>query len=1313
MDSYLSSFKRLNEKNQADIEDYKLSQNPPNNNCKEPKAKVKISFSDSSSSEDDDEQDFIKKFSKKTTYSASQNEQYFDRQKNKAELETKKIIKRVESFQVENEQRWQDNQNVNKEQKMELSSSDDSDESDEFITNIQQSQYYQNLLKEINEEKYVSIVISEILKQNEIPIEYQQAFQKIADQDDLLPEKNIMKKYTATYLRVNIKNNKSLEDKLKLVEIGLLLIGSTYNDIQYDVDDQANFLGKFNYQLIKMQNQTDQRDIHLYFSILHHYEPYDNQQKVMKEVFSNSNILILEPDQMLYPTLIALSMSCYRTPLIKMKFKVTESTNWNMLKGVILHDIFQHLMTLHSQNEIENIIQKNPDSFLSDIIQQLYTKYLEELFLLGKCIITFESEIKQIAKNLINFVQNYLIKGEQIHTKKSNRKIKILKLIENEMVVNNEALGLKGQIDCVFSCEVEEQIPDEKNKKYKCFLPFELKTGGKKKQIYEDQNLFYCLLLNQKYDRKQNLEGFLYYLSLNDLSTLCPTKQYSVNLINRRNKLAKFIKNMETQGKMPEINTNRPDICKFCYEKEACYANQIVEDFENIKDIEDLPENYKLNQQFEYFHNFYDSLTEGSKLYLKKWINLIQMEQQCDSDIKKDKKQKLLNEADNQLIFKTENFDQFFSSQVDQLQSSSYSLSINSQTQSQSSLQSKDCSRDSNASQKEQEYFIYLRKECPSLSKLIAIGEFYKESESFVLQQMDIKCKFKAVLVEKTLQEQNHFIILKLKSIQGQVNFDKKKVEKILQSKIGNSLYWSIESYNKDQYPDQRQNVLNLILNKLANQSESHQQLIENYNLKQRNSDFISAILDKFPPKFQNREFTDEKIDQILSNYPNLLRNTDQADSIRKILKSESLTCILGMPGTGKTYLIAHLIKILADQKKYVLVTSFTNSALDNIIVKLLEIFPEIKNICLRKGSNKNLIHSVAQEILYNPYSFQEESEFSNYLKQKQIFFATIIGSNNKLFHSEKISFDYCIVDEASQCVEPLCLGPMLICNKSILIGDHFQLQPLVKNEEAGKQGLSISLFERMCNEYPQCYVKLKSQFRMNNKIMELSNIMVYENQLKAYDDSIGLRKIKINEEYLKKITNQSLNYCMRPDNEVVFIDTSKLEQNFKVEGAEEDLVQKQSIEENRFQIKFICLLIKKFQEANIQNKDMALITPYNFYRVQFLKYLNSFHIEQSDLELFTVDKSQGIDKDIIILHISDKIGNDHLLSNWRRTNVAITRSKMKLIIVGNQKVLNLYKPTLDSLMTILLQKKYVYQLQQNDMQDIQEEVLSLQNENI
>lgn len=88
-------------------------------------------------------------------------------------------------------------------------------------------------------------------------------------------------------------------------------------------------------------------------------------------------------------------------------------------------------------------------------------------------------------------------------------------------------------------------------------------------------------------------------------------------------KLAKMIKKMETEGKMPGINPKRSDICKFCYEKEACYSSQIADDYNTLVDIEDVAENYFLDKSFVDFHSLYDSMTEGSKKYLRKWLDLI------------------------------------------------------------------------------------------------------------------------------------------------------------------------------------------------------------------------------------------------------------------------------------------------------------------------------------------------------------------------------------------------------------------------------------------------------------------------------------------------------------------------------------------------------------------------------------------------------------------------------------------------------------------------------------------------------------------
>ncbi|EWS73491.1 DNA replication factor DNA2 (macronuclear) [Tetrahymena thermophila SB210] len=1195
-----------------------------------------------------------------------------------------------------------------------------------------ESSHFQYLLEQLNNQKYVSFMVTKVESQkmiksesksqpenNEpIPEQYWQAFQKMIDQDEIFGKKYVEKTQKLTYLRLKVINNTNLQEQLRQVEIGLLLVEKCFSQIQYEVEDKINFIGKFNYQIIQTKNENDIVDNHLFFSVLNEEDINESngRYETRNEVFKNNNILILEPDINLPASLIAKSEKCYRSSLIKMKFKANESASWPLLKCFMLRDLFQHLISMVSQNEIQKNTFQNPDyEFLDGLVNKIHTKYLENLFLIDKKLDQIKEEIIFELIKMLQFFGKYFNGSDrQIYkTKFSQRGIKMLNLAENQMFVNNDILGINGYIDYVFSCEVEDYL-DRSQPKQTLQFPFEVKTG-KNIEGYYEQNLLYCLLLNYKLESNQNLEGFLFQLAedQDQLKSICPTKQLASSIFNIRNKVAKLTKTMNTSGKVPQNELKSENTCKRCYEREACYASKVADGLDNLKDIEDVVIDKQLEDHS--YSIFQESLSKKSKLYLKKWLDLIEMEQQFDSEIKYTNLKNLQYQTDNDLLFVTENFDQFFIPQVEQLQKKNSNLDVkksenNNKLTFQFVEKKENCLNQDIEAQKDYECVIHLKKIFPQDKKVLAISDLYKEGESFALFQNDIKCRFFAVLEEKVVEEQNNSIILKLKSNQEQVNFDQKRVEKILQNKTGNSLLWSVELNDLEYYSVQRQNVLNLILNRLINQNKRYKKLLfQTEKFKQKNKELIKVIIGNTPPKFQNNQFSEDRILSILDNYPNLLINEDQQDSVRKVLKSESLTCIQGMPGTGKTYLIVHLIKILTNQNKTLLITSYTNSALDNIIVKLLDLFPELSNMSLRIGSNKNLVHSIAQGILFDPSSFTNEKHFADQMKNKKIFFATIIGSNNKLLQSSKISFDYCIIDEASQCVEPLCLGPMLICNKSILIGDHQQLQPIIKNEEAGKLGYSISLFERMCNQYPSCYIKLKNQFRMNNSIMELSNIMVYQNQLKAFDNNIGNSLMQINEDELQKIRNKCINYCLQPSNKVVFIDTS-FYQNEIIEKDDQEIVCKQPIEENIFQVKLICLLIKRLQDISIQNKNMALVTPYNFYRYQVQKNLKLMKIQQQDLQLFTVDKSQGQERDVIILHITDKIGCDHLLSNFRRTNVALTRSKMKLIIVGNKNILK-KNNIIDQLMTILLEKNYVYQLNQLEVKEIFNEFVKLQND--
>jgi DNA replication ATP-dependent helicase Dna2 len=94
--------------------------------------------------------------------------------------------------------------------------------------------------------------------------------------------------------------------------------------------------------------------------------------------------------------------------------------------------------------------------------------------------------------------------------------------------------------------------------------------------------------------------------------------------------------------------------------------------------------------------------------------------------------------------------------------------------------------------------------------------------------------------------------------------------------------------------------------------------------------------------------------------------------------------------------------------------------------------------------------------------------------------------------------FDYCIVDEASQILQPICLGPLLFADTFVLVGDHYQLPPLIKHYLAREQGMEESLFKRLCEAHPDAVTTLHHQYRMNQDIMSLSNTIIYDGRLRC-----------------------------------------------------------------------------------------------------------------------------------------------------------------------------------------------------------------------
>ncbi len=106
--------------------------------------------------------------------------------------------------------------------------------------------------------------------------------------------------------------------------------------------------------------------------------------------------------------------------------------------------------------------------------------------------------------------------------------------------------------------------------------------------------------------------------------------------------------------------------------------------------------------------------------------------------------------------------------------------------------------------------------------------------------------------------------------------------------------------------------------------------------------------------------------------------------------------------------------------------------------------------------------------------------------------------------------FDYCIVDEASQLTLPSCVGAIRLAQSFVLVGDHYQLPPLVRSKTALKEGFGESLFKQLAEAHPQAMVQLRSQYRMSEEIMFVANRLVYNNLLRCGSDEVGKQRLEI-----------------------------------------------------------------------------------------------------------------------------------------------------------------------------------------------------------
>ena len=446
--------------------------------------------------------------------------------------------------------------------------------------------------------------------------------------------------------------------------------------------------------------------------------------------------------------------------------------------------------------------------------------------------------------------------------------------------------------------------------------------------------------------------------------------------------------------------------------------------------------------------------------------------------------------------------------------------------------------------------------------------------------------------------------------------------------------------------------------------------------------------------------------------------NPTQERAVNEVLWAKDVAIVHGPPGTGKTTTLVEAINETLMRESQVLVCAQSNMAVDWISEKLVdrginvlrignptrvndkmlgftyerrfESHPDYPQLwAIRKAirelrSNRKKGSESFHQKMDRLRSRAAEIEIrinAELFGEARVIACTLVGSAHRLL--EGMKFGTLFIDEAAQALEAACWIPMRRANRVILAGDHCQLPPTVKSIAALRAGLGKTLMERIAENKPEVVTLLKIQYRMNEEIMRFSSDWFYGGQVESAPQ-IKYRSI--------------LDY----DHPITWIDTSNEENQITIEGedAPEDSASTSSSvsaanqnSDLNFKEQFVGESFGRINKAEAEltlltlaeyftkigkqrvlgdSIDVGIISPYRA-QVQYLKKLikkyEFFKPYRRLISVNTVDGFQGQERDVILISLvrSNDEGQIGFLKDLRRMNVAMTRARMKLIILGNK----------------------------------------------
>lgn len=434
--------------------------------------------------------------------------------------------------------------------------------------------------------------------------------------------------------------------------------------------------------------------------------------------------------------------------------------------------------------------------------------------------------------------------------------------------------------------------------------------------------------------------------------------------------------------------------------------------------------------------------------------------------------------------------------------------------------------------------------------------------------------------------------------------------------------------------------------------------------------------------------------------------NLSQWKALERILHAKDVGIIHGPPGTGKTTTLVQAIKLTVQEEKQALVCAPSNAAVDLLTDKLSEQGLRVLRMghparVTEQSLSKTLDARIAMHEHYKElralrkkmgqlrdmalkykrnFGFEERQQrklllqeakamkadadvlefyiINDLLNNSDVITCTLVGAAAHTLRGRR--YKTVFIDEAAQALEPACWIPILRAERVILAGDHCQLPPTIKSIEAAREGLAQTLFEKCIQRQPQTASMLQVQYRMNEDIMRFSSRYFYHDELIAYET--------VQHHALERMNEDGIHVKLAP---VDYIDIAGC--GF-TEAQDPETLSRYNDEEAQLLIRQLERLIREIGMED-WTQTIGIITPYSA-QVERLAKLAEASEELSVLARYitinTVDAFQGQERDIIAISFvrSNEKGEVGFLSDIRRTNVAMTRARKKLLMVGDSATL-------------------------------------------